>query len=58
MTKYKRAELIFFDLEVIRKVNQIGKIQPIFGDKAHHSDGVEKLLSRTFSKISEYLQNK
>ena len=55
MTKYKRAELIFFDLEVLRKVNQIDKIQLIFGGKAHPSMEMKTRLSRIFLKISKYL---
>ncbi|MFX0163593.1 MAG: alpha-glucan family phosphorylase [Candidatus Hodarchaeota archaeon] len=37
-TGYKRANLIFSDLEKLRKVNRKGKIQLIFAGKAHSRD--------------------
>ena len=50
MTAYKRAELIFSDLEMLRKVNQRGKIQLIFAGKAHPSDGVGKQIIKDIFK--------
>lgn len=41
-TGYKRANLIFSDLEKLRKVNRKGKIQIIFAGKAHPKDGTGK----------------
>ena len=54
MTEYKRAELIFSDLEMLRKVNKRGKIQLIFAGKAHPSDGVGKqIIKNIFKNIGE-----
>lgn len=54
MTEYKRAELIFSDLEMLRKVNKRGKIQLIFAGKAHPSDEVGKqIIKDIFKNIGE-----
>ena len=54
MTEYKRAELIFSDLEMLRKVNKRGKIQLIFAGKAHLSDEVGKqIIKNIFKNIGE-----
>jgi len=50
MTEYKRAELIFSDLEMLRKVNKRGKIQLIFAGKAHPRDGVGKQIIKNIFK--------
>ena len=41
-TRYKRASLLFSDLEKPRKINKRGKMQIIFAGKAHPKDEWEK----------------
>jgi glycogen phosphorylase len=55
MTAYKRAELIFSDLEMLRKVNQRGKIQLIFAGKAHPSEEAGKQIIKDIFKNIEKL---
>ncbi|HEY2065016.1 MAG TPA: alpha-glucan family phosphorylase [Gemmatimonadaceae bacterium] len=50
-TPYKRADLIFSDLERLTKIARtIGKIQIVYGGKAHpHDAGGKELIRRIFS---------
>ena len=52
---YKRASLIFTDLERLKKiVKEHGKIQMIYGGKAHPMDGAGKgVIRQIFSEIKE-----
>jgi starch phosphorylase len=51
-TGYKRATLIFSDLNRLREINKIGKFQLIFAGKAHPRDGTGK------EEIREIYRNK
>jgi starch phosphorylase len=50
-TPYKRADLIFSDLDRLRTIaRNVGKIQIVFGGKAHpHDGGGKELIRRIFS---------
>ena len=50
-TPYKRADLIFSDLERLLKIaRSVGKLQIIFGGKAHpHDSGGKELIRRIFA---------
>ena len=50
-TPYKRADLIFSDLERLTKIGRsVGKLQIVFGGKAHpHDNGGKELIRRIFS---------
>jgi starch phosphorylase len=50
-TEYKRATMIFSDLEKLKEVNNRGKIQLIFAGKAHPKDDLGKKL---IQEIYEY----
>ncbi len=50
-TEYKRATMIFSDLEKLKEVNSRGKIQLIFAGKAHPKDELGKKL---IQEIYEY----
>ena len=50
-TEYKRATMIFSDLEKLKEVNNRGKIQLIFAGKAHPKDELGKKL---IQEIYEY----
>ena len=52
-TGYKRANLIFSDLEKLRKVNRRGKIQIVFAGKAHPKDESGK---RIIQEIVHYIE--
>ena len=52
-TEYKRANLLFSDLEKLKKVNRKGKIQIILAGKAHPRDGSGK---RLIEQISGYIE--
>ena len=53
-TGYKRANLIFTDLEKLREVNRKGKIQLIFAGKAHPKDIAGKAtIQQIFSYIKQ-----
>jgi starch phosphorylase len=65
-TEYKRTNLLFSDLERLRKGNRKGKIQVIFAGKAHpRDDAGKKLIEQVFNHIEQlkgeikivYLQN-
>ena len=56
-TGYKRANLLFSNIEKLRKVNRKGKIQIIFAGKAHPRDeSGKKLIEEIFGYI-EKLKN-
>jgi starch phosphorylase len=50
-TPYKRADLIFHDLERLTAIaRNVGRIQILFGGKAHpHDDGGKELIRRIFA---------
>ena len=49
-TEYKRATLLFSNLERLRTISQKGKIQAIFAGKAHPRDeGGKRLIEQIFS---------
>ncbi len=52
-TEYKRAKMIFSDLEKLKEINSQGKIQLIFAGKAHPRDELGKSLIR---EIYEYIE--
>jgi starch phosphorylase len=53
-TGYKRANLLFSDLEKLRKINRKGKIQVIFAGKAHPKDeSGKKLIEQIFGYIEK-----
>ena len=52
-TEYKRAKMIFSDLEKLKEVNSQGKIQLIFAGKAHPRDEPGKSLIK---EIYEYIE--
>ena len=53
-TGYKRADLLFSDLEKLRKVNRKGKIQVVFAGKAHPRDeSGKKLIEHIFGYIEK-----
>src|SRR3954465_6762748 len=55
-TPYKRADLIFTDLERLAKIaGNVGKLQSVFGGKAHPHDGVGKELIRRIFAAREQL---
>ena len=66
-TPYKRADLIFSDLERLREIAQkVGRLQIVFGGKAHpHDGGGKELIRRIFAAREQlgdlvkiiYLQN-
>ncbi len=50
-TEYKRGDLVFSDLEKLRRVNSQGKLQFVFAGKAHPKDEVgKKLIKRIFDQ--------
>lgn len=53
-TEYKRAYLLFSDLERLRKISRKGKIQLIFAGKAHPRDTQgKKLIEQLFSYANQ-----
>ena len=56
-TEYKRADLLFADLEKLREVNRKGKIQIIFAGKAHPKDGSGKRIIEEIFNYMEQLKN-
>ncbi|MFB0563252.1 MAG: alpha-glucan family phosphorylase [Candidatus Lokiarchaeia archaeon] len=53
-TGYKRATLIFSDLDKLRKINKKGGIQVIFAGKAHpRDDSGKKIIKNVFDYIEE-----
>lgn len=56
-TDYKRANLIFSDLERLRRINKRGKLQMIFAGKAHPRDESGKNIIRQIYKFKEQLKD-
>ena len=53
-TEYKRATLLFSDLEKLRKINEKGQIQIILAGKAHPRDfSGKRLIEQIFSYIEK-----
>jgi len=53
-TGYKRVDLLFSDLEKLKKVNRKGNIQVIFAGKAHPKDeSGKKLIEQIFGYIKK-----
>ncbi len=57
-TEYKRATMIFSDLEKLEEVNRQGKIQLVFAGKAHPRDVMGKMLIRDIYRYIDLLKNK
>ncbi len=59
-TGYKRADLLFYDIEKLKKIaEKNGPIQVIFGGKAHPSDGSGKdIIKKIFSRMHELKNTK
>jgi len=57
-TEYKRATMIFSDLEKLEEVNRQGKIQLVFAGKAHPRDEGGKMLIRDIYRYIDLLKNK
>ncbi|RJS84243.1 alpha-glucan family phosphorylase [Candidatus Bathyarchaeota archaeon] len=56
-TAYKRATLIFSDLNRLREVNRTGKIQMIFAGKAHPKDIPGKMIIKDIYKYAKMLKD-
>jgi starch phosphorylase len=56
-TAYKRASLIFSDLERLKEVNRIGRLQLVFAGKAHPRDTAGKLVIREIYNYMNQLKN-
>ncbi|MEM2935946.1 MAG: alpha-glucan family phosphorylase, partial [Candidatus Bathyarchaeia archaeon] len=56
-TGYKRANLIFSDLEKLKKVNRKGKIQIVLAGKAHPKDETGKRIIQEVFNYIEKLKN-
>jgi starch phosphorylase len=56
-TAYKRASLIFSDLERLREVNRRGALQLVFAGKAHPRDTVGKQVIREIYNYMNHLKN-
>ncbi|MFH1821247.1 MAG: alpha-glucan family phosphorylase [Methanobacteriota archaeon] len=57
VTGYKRANLIFSDLNKLKKVNEAGKIQLIFSGKSHIKDNIGKSYIEQICAHSERLRD-
>jgi glycogen phosphorylase len=55
-TEYKRAAMIFSDLEKLKEVNSQGKIQVIFAGKAHPKDELGKDLIKEIFEFMDRLK--
>ncbi|TRO53594.1 alpha-glucan family phosphorylase [Candidatus Bathyarchaeota archaeon] len=55
-TEYKRATMIFSDLEKLKEVNSQGKIQLIFAGKAHPKDEMGKRLIKEIYEFIDRLK--
>jgi starch phosphorylase len=57
-TAYKRADLLFSDIERLRKIStQVGPLQVIYGGKAHPRDESGKALIRSIFEASAALKD-
>lgn len=55
ITKYKRPDLLFYDLEKLKKICEDRPIQIVFAGKAHYEDTVGKSLIHEILTLSEKL---
>jgi len=55
-TAYKRATLIFSDIERLREINKTGKIQLVFAGKAHPKDFSGKMLIKEIYNYMKLLK--
>jgi glycogen phosphorylase len=55
-TEYKRATIIFSDIEKLKEVKSQGKIQLIFAGKAHPKDELGKSLIKDIYKFTDLLK--
>jgi starch phosphorylase len=55
-TEYKRAAMIFSDIEKLKEVNSQGKIQLIFAGKAHPKDELGKNLIKEIYGFMDHLK--
>ncbi len=54
---YKRADLLFQDMERLKRIsNEVGKIQVIYGGKAHPKDNAGKELIKRIFRAKNHLQ--
>ena len=56
-TAYKRAILIFSDIERLREVNRIGRIQLVFAGKAHPRDISGKMMIKEIYRYIKQLKD-
>src|SRR5437588_12054230 len=56
-TAYKRAELLFTDLQRLKKLAEAGGLQVIYAGKAHPSDQDGKMLIQRILRIKEELKD-
>ena len=56
-TAYKRATLIFSDMDRLREVNRIGKIQLVFAGKAHPKDIPGKMIIKEIYSYMRQLKD-
>jgi len=56
-TEYKRAAMIFSDLEKLREIQSQGRIQLIFAGKAHPRDEMGKMLIKDIYGYKDQLKN-
>ncbi|PKN67593.1 MAG: hypothetical protein CVU57_02530 [Deltaproteobacteria bacterium HGW-Deltaproteobacteria-15] len=55
---YKRADLLFRDMERLKRIsNEVGKIQIVYGGKAHPRDHEGKELIKRIFSARQYLQH-
>jgi starch phosphorylase len=53
-TTYKRHDLFFSDIERLKQINKVGKIQAIFAGKAHPKDmSGKELIQHVYNHIAE-----
>ncbi len=58
-TPYKRATLVFRDIEELLRINrEVGTIQIVFAGKAHPNDGMGKDLIREIVAVAKRLEGK
>jgi len=55
-TAYKRAALIFSDLDRLRDINKRGRLQLVFAGKAHHRDEAGKRIIKEIYNYRSQLQ--
>ena len=58
MTAYKRADLLFTDLERLQRISESGALQVIYAGKAHPGDQEGKFLIQRIFRLKAALQDK